>query len=115
MFDLETYFRTREPSFHLYWVRLELPTACSHFLITGTRIVQPSSYLTLSLCSVTVQFKQTGSAPVLAQTKFKIPAARKFGALNDFLRKTLNVAPSDPLVWGRVWMDVKMDDGWAGG
>ncbi len=41
-----------------------------------------------------MQFKATGSAPVMRQTKFKINAQQRFQAVIDFLRKQLKLDSS---------------------
>ncbi|KAI9287416.1 putative autophagy-related protein 12 [Umbelopsis sp. AD052] len=46
---------------------------------------------------VIVQFRAIGNAPILKQKLFKITASQKFQAVNLFLRKELNYAPSEAL------------------
>jgi ubiquitin-like protein ATG12 len=50
---------------------------------------------------VIVQFRAIGNAPILKQKLFKITASQKFQAVNLFLRKELNYAPSEALVSAR--------------
>ena len=47
---------------------------------------------------VVVSFKHTGDAPILKQTKFKVPANAPFQTVSALLRRTLGLQPSDPLV-----------------
>ena len=47
---------------------------------------------------VVVRFRHTGSAPVLKQSKFKLPASMRFHSISTQLRKHLQLDPSEPLV-----------------
>ena len=47
---------------------------------------------------VVVSFKHTGDAPILKQTKFKVPADAPFQTITALLRRTLGLKPQDPLV-----------------
>lgn len=47
---------------------------------------------------VVVSFKHTGDAPILKQSKFKVPANAPFQTVSALLRRTLGLQPSDPLV-----------------
>jgi ubiquitin-like protein ATG12 len=46
---------------------------------------------------VVVQFKNTGDAPILKTSKFKLPATAKFSTAAQHLRKLLSLADSEPL------------------
>jgi len=46
---------------------------------------------------VIVQFRNAGSAPVLAQQKFKLPANAKFEVATQLLRSKLGLTPQDSL------------------
>lgn len=47
---------------------------------------------------VIVRFKATGNAPILKQSVFKVTATHKFSAVIEFLRKQLDLKPSESLV-----------------
>ena len=46
---------------------------------------------------VVVQFKNTGDAPILKTSKFKLPADAKFSTAAQHLRKLLSLGDSEPL------------------
>ena len=46
---------------------------------------------------IIVQFKATGSAPILKQPFFKLGKQQKFSTVIQFLRKLLQMSESDPL------------------
>ena len=47
---------------------------------------------------VTVSFKHTGDAPIMRQSKFKVPADAPFQTVTAMLRKQLGLQPQDSLV-----------------
>lgn len=47
---------------------------------------------------VVVHFRHTGDAPILKQSKFKVPADAQFQVVTELLRKHLGLASEDPLV-----------------
>lgn len=46
---------------------------------------------------VVIQFKASGNAPVLRQNKVKISSTQCFKMINSFLRKQLNLKPSESI------------------
>jgi len=46
---------------------------------------------------VVVHFRHTGDAPILKQSKFKVPADAQFQVVTELLRKHLGLASEDPL------------------
>ncbi len=50
------------------------------------------------MSKVIVQFKATGSAPILKQPFYKLSAQQKFSTVMSFLRKLLQLQEGDPLV-----------------
>lgn len=46
---------------------------------------------------VLVNFRATGSAPIMKKTKFTLSATHRFGMIIEWLRKTLHLKPQDPL------------------
>ena len=46
---------------------------------------------------VVVHFRNVGSAPVLAQQKFKLPAQQKFEVASQLLRSKLGLGSGEPL------------------
>ena len=45
-----------------------------------------------------VQFRHTGDAPILKQSKFKVPAGAKFSVVSQLLRQHLRLEPEETLV-----------------
>jgi len=46
---------------------------------------------------VLVNFRATGSAPIMKKTKFTLSASHRFGMVIEWLRKTLHLKAADPL------------------
>jgi ubiquitin-like protein ATG12 len=46
---------------------------------------------------VLVNFRATGSAPIMKKTKFTLSASHRFGMVIEWLRKTLHLKVADPL------------------
>jgi hypothetical protein len=49
-------------------------------------------------CAVLIQFKNTGDAPILKNTKVKIDSDKRFAEIVNFLRKQIDKQDKTPVV-----------------